>query len=70
MTSDTLGDIRDAVLVKSVVDAVQPDVVIHRAAQPLVRESYRNPQWTFETNVLGTLNVLEEVQGCDTVRRT
>lgn len=68
MTSDTRGDIRDITLVKSVVNSVQPDVVIHMAAQPLVRESYRNPRWTLETNVMGTLNVLEAVHECDTVK--
>ena len=53
------------------VDAIrhaQPDYVIHMAAQALVREGYRNPRYTYETNVLGTLNVLEAVDQSDSVR--
>lgn len=52
-------DIRDARRVHEAFELVRPDVVVHMAAQPLVRESYRNPRYTFETNVNGTLNVLE-----------
>jgi len=53
------------------VDAIrhaQPDYVIHMAAQALVREGYRNPRYTYETNVLGTMNVLEAVNQSDSVR--
>jgi len=53
------------------VDAIrhaQPDYVIHMAAQALVREGYRNPRYTYETNVLGTMNVLEAVDQSDSVR--
>ena len=53
------GDIRDLPTVTSVMQASRPDVVFHLAAQPLVRRSYREPLLTWETNVQGTLNVLE-----------
>lgn len=53
------GDIRDLEYLKSVFAEIQPEIVIHMAAQPLVRESYQNPVYTYETNVIGTVNVLE-----------
>lgn len=52
-------DIREADAIKSQVQKLDPEVIIHLAAQPLVRESYRIPVETFEINVLGTLNILE-----------
>lgn len=52
-------DIRENVAIKQAVKKINPEVIIHLAAQPLVRESYRIPVDTFETNVIGTLNVLE-----------
>lgn len=54
-----IGDIRDLEHLKRVFEEVQPEIVIHMAAQPLVRESYQNPVYTYETNVLGTVNILE-----------
>ncbi len=54
-----IGDIRDRRLVMKVFDDVRPQVVIHMAAQSLVRRSYAEPVATFETNVMGTLNILE-----------
>jgi CDP-glucose 4,6-dehydratase len=65
---DVRADIRDAANVVGALRLTSPDVVIHLAAQPLVRESYQNPRWTFETNVMGTLNVLEAVQQAASVR--
>ena len=53
------GDIRDLVHLNQVFNKYKPDIVFHLAAQPLVRLSYENPIETYETNVLGTLNVLE-----------
>ena len=47
---------------KKVFAEVQPEIVIHMAAQPLVRESYQNPVYTYETNVMGTVNILECVR--------
>lgn len=60
-----LGDIRDAGLVRRVVAEAQPAFVFHLAAQPLVRRSYREPLLTWETNVLGTLHLLEALRGLD-----
>ncbi len=57
-----VGDVRDLDAVCRVVRESAPDVVFHLAAQSLVRESYRNPVRTFESNVLGTVNVLEAVR--------
>ena len=56
------GDIRDLETLKSVFDDIQPEIVIHLAAQPLVRESYSNPVYTYETNVMGTVNICECVR--------
>lgn len=56
------GDVRDLEHLQKVFDEVQPEIVIHMAAQPIVRESYRNPVYTYEVNVMGTVNVLECVR--------
>ena len=56
------GDIRNLLHLKQVFEEVQPEIVIHMAAQPIVRESYKNPVDTYETNVMGTVNVLECVR--------
>ena len=53
------GDIRDFDLLRNTFSEAKPEIVIHMAAQPLVRESYRDPVGTYETNVMGTVNVLE-----------
>ena len=52
-------DIRDKEGLSNAIKQINPEVIIHLAAQPLVRESYKFPVETFETNVIGTLNVLE-----------
>lgn len=62
------GDIRDFDTLKRTVSAVRPQVVIHMAAQSLVRESYKNPIETYQTNVIGTVNLLEAVRNCADVR--
>jgi CDP-glucose 4,6-dehydratase len=59
LENDIHCDIRDSTKLTSYFKKINPDVVIHLAAQALVRESYRNPFDTFETNVSGTLNVLQ-----------
>ena len=61
MTS-VYGDIRDLEHLKRVFEETEPEIVFHLAAQPLVRESYKNPVYTYETNVIGTVNVLECVR--------
>lgn len=67
MTS-IIGDIRDYRKLKEVFDKYQPEIVIHLAAQPIVRESYENPMYTYETNVMGTVNVCECVRLSDSVK--
>ena len=57
--NDLRIDIRNSVELSNAVKKIDPEVIIHLAAQPLVRESYKDPVGTFETNVLGTLNLLE-----------
>ena len=67
MTS-IIGDIRDLEHLQNVMQQYQPKIVIHMAAQPIVRESYVDPVYTYETNVMGTVNVLETVRHCDSVK--
>ena len=62
------GDIRDLRHMLEVFDQIQPEIVIHMAAQPIVRDSYKEPAYTYETNVMGTVNVLECVRQCKSVR--
>ena len=62
------GDIRDLARLRSVFAAERPQIVIHMAAQPIVRESYRNPAYTYEVNVMGTVNVLECIRETSCVR--
>ncbi len=67
MTS-IIGDIRDLEKLQTVFHEHQPEIVIHMAAQPLVRYSYVNPVETYSTNVMGTVNVLEAVRHCSSVK--
>lgn len=62
------GDIRDLAKLEEVFNRYQPDIVIHMAAQPIVRTSYLDPVGTYETNVMGTVNVLESVRRCKSVK--
>lgn len=57
-----LADLRDATAVRATIERVQPDFVLHLAAQPLVRESYQDPIGTYATNVMGTVHVLEALR--------
>ena len=61
MTS-VIGDVRDFRHLKDTFDAARPEIVLHLAAQPIVRDSYRDPLYTYETNVMGTVNLLECVR--------
>ena len=63
-----IGDIRNYELLKRTFDEFEPEIVIHMAAQPIVLESYKNPKYTYETNVLGALNVMECVRFCKSVK--
>lgn len=66
--NSVIGDIRDLEALQKVFDEVQPEIVIHMAAQPIVRESYKNPVDTYAINVMGTVNVLECVRHTPSVR--
>ena len=68
LQNDFRIDIRKSDEVKSALLQVKPDVVFHMAAQPLVRESYVDPRYTFETNVMGTLSLLEAVSSAKSVK--
>ena len=67
MTS-IIGDIRDLAHLRAVFAEHKPEIVIHMAAQPLVRYSYIEPVETYSTNVMGTVNLLEAVRGTDSVK--
>lgn len=62
------GDIRDYACLEKAFKKAQPEIVFHLAAQPIVRESYKNPMYTYETNVMGTVNILECVRKCTCVK--
>lgn len=63
-----IGDIRDYAKLKRAFDEAQPQIVIHLAAQPIVRDSYKSPAYTYETNVMGTVNILECVRNSTCVK--
>lgn len=63
-----IGDIRDFKTLKAAFDEAQPEIVLHLAAQPIVRDSYKNPAYTYETNVMGTVNILECVRNSSCVK--
>ena len=65
---DIRGDIRSADTVKAALEATSPDAVYHLAAQPLVRESYRDPRTTIETNVMGAFNVIEAISAAPSIQ--
>lgn len=68
VTKDLRLDIRNADEVTAAIQSINPDVVFHMAAQPLVRESYNDPRFTFETNAIGSLNVLEGVSKTKSIK--
>ena len=63
-----IGDIRSLKELENIFNEVNPEIVIHMAAQPLVRESYENPHYTYETNVMGTVNICECIRNSDNVK--
>lgn len=66
--TSVIGDICDLNSLKAAFDKAQPEIVLHLAAQPIVRESYKNPLNTYRTNVMGTVNILECIRQSDCVR--
>lgn len=67
MTS-IMGDVRNFETMKECFNKAEPEIVFHLAAQPIVRESYKNPIYTYETNVMGTVNILECVRQSKSVK--
>lgn len=63
-----IGDIRDYDHLKEIFDDFKPEIVFHLAAQPIVRDSYKMPKYTYETNVIGTVNILECIRLSKTVK--
>lgn len=63
-----IADVRDSVALTDAMQKAAPEIVIHMAAQPLVRDSYKIPVETYSINVMGTVNLLEAVRTCTTVR--
>ena len=63
-----IGDIRDYKELKRAFDEARPEIVLHLAAQPIVRDSYKDPRYTYETNVMGTVNILECIRQSDCVK--
>jgi len=63
-----IGDIRDFEKLNDAVKKSSPEIIIHMAAQPIVRESYKDPRYTYEANVMGTVNILECVRLCESVK--
>jgi len=57
-----LSDIRDQTAVNKIIKRFRPEIVFHLAAQPLVRDSYKNPEYTYAVNIMGTVNILEAVR--------
>lgn len=68
LVRDVRGDVRDFDALSAAMRGAAPEIVIHMAAQALVRESYREPRLTFETNALGTVNLLEAARACPAAR--
>lgn len=66
--TSVIGDVRDLEKMNSVFKAAQPEIVFHLAAQPIVRDSYKEPRYTYEVNVMGTVNILECIRNCPSVK--
>ena len=62
------GDIRDKKKLSDKINEFKPDIIFHLAAQPLVKESYRDPKFTFSTNILGTVNILESIREVTSIK--
>lgn len=62
------GDVRDYDALKKAFQEAQPEIVFHLAAQPIVRDSYQNPVYTYETNVMGTVHILECIRNSSCVK--
>jgi len=68
LANNTIGDIRDAAALSAAMAVAKPEIVLHLAAQALVRKSYANPAETYSTNVMGTVNLFDAVRRVGSVR--
>ncbi len=68
LSSNTLSDIRNISLLKKKLKKIKPNIVFHLAAQPLVIDSYKDPKKTFETNIIGTVNLLEAIRKVKSIK--
>jgi len=68
LMNSVIADIRDKNKLIKAMQTASPEIVIHMAAQPLVREAYRNPVETYEVNVMGTVNLFDAVRGCGGIK--
>ncbi len=66
--NSVIADIRDLQSLKQAMTESNPEIVIHMAAQPIVLESYSNPVYTYDVNVMGTVNILESLRSCKNVK--
>lgn len=66
--NSVVGDIRNLKHLQQVFEEAKPEIVIHMAAQPIVRDSYKEPVYTYEVNVMGTVNILECIRKCKSVK--
>ncbi len=68
IVKSVISDVRDSRSIHEAMDSAAPEIVIHMAAQPLVLDSYRHPAETYETNIMGAVNLLEAVRDCESVK--
>ena len=68
LVTSVIGDVRDSALLSKAMYESKPEIVIHMAAQALVRDSYKNPVDTYGVNVMGTVHLLEAVRACSSVK--
>lgn len=68
MVKSVIADVRDGKTLNKAMAGANPEIVIHMAAQPLVRDSYKVPAETYEINIMGTVNLFEAVRNCKTVK--
>jgi CDP-glucose 4,6-dehydratase len=66
--TSAFGDVSDYTALRNALDAADPEIIVHMAAQPLVQESFQRPYETFNTNVMGTVNILEATRRCMSAR--
>ena len=68
LSSNTFADISNIKLLKKKIKTIKPEIIFHLAAQPLVIDSYKNPLETFQTNIMGTVNLLECIRGVNSIK--